>query len=165
MNPTSRHPSWEELAETLRAELRERGGFLHLLNAQQEALLRRDMAGLREATAAIEAHAPVLLAAQHARAEAVAATVGSATPIPVRQLLPAVPEVMRGLFTALDASLHRVNHQARRRMHQNRALLSRFRQASAHWRDPAAVTGRQTYGARGQSTRSAEAGRLVSTRV
>lgn len=119
---------WEFIADSLRAELADYGGLLHLFEAQQRSLFSRDPEAVLRYAGEIEAQARAVADSRNRREQAVAGFAsahgqpGSAS---LRSLLPLIAAEARPLFEALIAEVNLLLHRVRRTSRHNHTLLSR----------------------------------------
>jgi len=119
---------WELIAESLRAELADYGGLLHLFEQQQRSLFARDADAVLTVCLAIETQARALSACRGRREEIVASfAVRNDRPAnsTLRSLLPFIAEEARPLIQALIDEVNRLLHRLRRTSGHNHTLLSR----------------------------------------
>src|SRR3954467_15648900 len=96
--------SWHSIAETLRAELADYGGLLHLFEKQQRSLFARDAGSVLELGNVIETEARGLAQSRSRREKTVAefaTTHGMPERSSLRELLPLMEEPARPLIEAL----------------------------------------------------------------
>lgn len=120
--------SWYVIAESLRAEIAEFGGLLHLFEQQQESLFSRDPERVLRLSSEIEEQARSLNDARQRREQLVADfAVGLDQPptATLRSLLPFVDADARPLLDALIHEVNRLVHRVRRLTRQNHTLLAR----------------------------------------
>jgi flagellar biosynthesis/type III secretory pathway chaperone len=119
---------WELIVTSLREELTEYGGLLHLFEVQQRALFDRDADAVLEHASKIEAHTRALTGSRERREKLVAAFAsehGRPLNSTLRSLLPLLPEESRPLLEALIDEINRLLHRVRRTSRHNHSLLSR----------------------------------------
>ncbi|HYC72680.1 MAG TPA: flagellar protein FlgN [Opitutaceae bacterium] len=122
------NPDWTTLAESLRAELAEYGGLLHLFEEQQSRLFARDPDGVLRISTDIEAQVRLLhecRGRREALVAAFAAAHGAPPTATLRSLLPHVAADARPLVAALIGEVNRLIHRVRRLARHNHALLVR----------------------------------------
>jgi flagellar biosynthesis/type III secretory pathway chaperone len=119
---------WEFIAESLRQELAEYGGLLHLFEAQQRALFDRNPDAVLGYASQIERQAATLAACRDRREQAVAAfAVAQNRPAtsPLRSLIPLIEPDARPLLEALINEVNALLHRVRRTSRHNHTLLGR----------------------------------------
>ena len=120
--------SWELIVTSLREELAEYGGLLHLFEQQQRALFERDPDTVLVHTASIEAHFRTLSDFRLRREKLVASFAleqGRAANSTLRSLLPHFVAEARPLIEALIDESNRLLHRVRRTSRHNHTLLAR----------------------------------------
>ena len=132
---------WELIAESLRAELADYGGLLHLFEQQQRSLFAREADAVLTVSLAIETQARALSACRCRREEIVSSfALRNDRPAnsTLRSLLPFIAEEARPLIQALIDEVNRLLHRLRRTSSHNHTLLSRVvevhRETLAHLR-------------------------------
>lgn len=121
-------PTWESIAELLRAELADYGGLLHRFEAQQASLLQRDASAVLRNTTEIEEQVQALSISRERREQAVAAlaiALGCPASATLRSLLPRLEPVAVPLLEALIDEVNRLLHRVRRTSRHNQQLLQR----------------------------------------
>ncbi|MEO7414176.1 MAG: flagellar protein FlgN [Opitutaceae bacterium] len=119
---------WESIVSTLREELAEYGGLLHLFEIQQRALFDRDADAVLTQATSIEAQTRTLSECRQRREKLVAEFAleqGRPANSTLRSLLPFVAEEARPLLEALIDEINRLLHRVRRTSRHNHTLLSR----------------------------------------
>ncbi|MFI5337159.1 MAG: flagellar protein FlgN [Opitutales bacterium] len=120
--------AWNSIADSLRAEIAEYGGLLHLFEQQQQSLFARDPDAVLRFSTEIEAQVRTLHEQRRNREALVAAFAtghdqpASAT---LRSLLPNFPAAVRPLLEALIAEVNVLIHRVRRVSRHNHLLLAR----------------------------------------
>jgi flagellar biosynthesis/type III secretory pathway chaperone len=120
--------NWEFIAETLRAELADYGGLLHLFEAQQRALFSRDPDTVLRLAGEIEQQAHAVADSRARREQAVAAFAAQhdrPANTALRALLPLIEADARPLIEALISEVNLLLHRVRRTSRHNHTLLSR----------------------------------------
>ncbi|MBC7365855.1 MAG: flagellar protein FlgN [Undibacterium sp.] len=119
---------WEFIAESLRAELADYGGLLHLFEQQQRSLFARDADSVLSISLAIETQARALSTCRSRREEIVASfAVRNDRPAgsTLRSLLPFIDIDARPLIEALIDEVNHLVHRVRRTSSHNHTLLAR----------------------------------------
>jgi flagellar biosynthesis/type III secretory pathway chaperone len=120
--------AWTPIADSLRNEIAEYGGLLHLFEQQQRRLFARDADGVLQLSADIEAQVRTLHDCRLVREEAVAAfalTNGQLASVTLRSLLPLFAVEVRPLLEALINEVNVLIHRIRRVSKHNNTLLAR----------------------------------------
>jgi flagellar biosynthesis/type III secretory pathway chaperone len=120
--------SWNELADSLRAEVAEYGRLLQILEEQQMCLMRREAAGVLRITNEIDAQVKLVARSRRAREGTTrdfANGQGLVETSTIRSLLPAFPAEAQPLLEALVADLNRLVRRVRRISRHNRLFLIR----------------------------------------
>ncbi len=160
---------WQDLAESIREELRECAWLMSLLDRQQEAILSRDPAALVAANESIQEQSGAVNAAREARLELMRLVSGGTLPegLTLRTLVPQMPEVVRPLFEALARESEALRRRIRHRTEQNHRLLERVSAGTLELIDtarPGSVT--RTYGrAGGRRLSTGLTGSMIRTSV
>jgi len=119
---------WNNIADSLRAEIAGFGGLLNLFEEQQQRLFARDTDGVLRLSSEIETHTR-LMQEQRARREQIVADFALAHNQPagatLRSLLPCFAPEARPLLEALIAEVNVLIHRVRRMTRQNHTLLAR----------------------------------------
>lgn len=121
-------PSWETIADLLRAELADYGGLLNRFESQQKSLLERDAASVLQHSTEIEEHVRALSFSRERREQAVstlALALGHPASATLRSLLPRLEPAAAPLLEALIDEVNRLPHRVRRTSRHNQALLQR----------------------------------------
>ena len=119
---------WELIVNSLREELAEYGGLLHLFEVQQRALFDRDPDAVLDHATSIEAQAQTLSGCRQRREQIVAAFAlehGRPANSTLRSLLPHVAPEAQPLLEALIDEINRLLHRVRRTSRHNHTLLAR----------------------------------------
>lgn len=119
---------WQLIAESLRAELAEYGGLLHLFEAQQRSLFDRNADAVLTLASEIEVQARAVAESRCRREQIVAAFAeehGQPTTASLRSLLPLIEADARPLLEALITEVNLLLHRVRRTSRHNHSLLSR----------------------------------------
>jgi flagellar biosynthesis/type III secretory pathway chaperone len=119
---------WEPIVTSLREELAEYGGLLHLFDVQQRALFDRDAEAVLLQATLIEAQTRTLSDCRQRREKVVATfaiELGRPANSTLRSLLPLVAAEARPLFEALIDEINRLLHRVRRTSRHNHTLLAR----------------------------------------
>jgi hypothetical protein len=119
---------WEFIAESLRTELADYGGLLHLFEAQQASLFNRDADSVLHLANEIEAQARSVAGSRCHREQAVAAFAeahGRPSTSTLRSMLPLIEADARPLLEALMNEVNALLHRVRRTSRHNHSLLSR----------------------------------------
>jgi hypothetical protein len=160
---------WQDLAESIREELRECAWLMSLLDRQQEAILSRDPAALVAANESLQEQSVAVGTAREARLELMRLVFGGMLPegLTLRTLVPQMPEVVRPLFEALAREAETLRRRIRHRTEQNHRLLERVSAGTLELIDtarPGSVT--RTYGrAGGRHFSSGLTGSMIRTSV
>lgn len=120
--------TWNAIAESLRAEIAEFGGLLHLFEQQQQALFTRDAGNVLRISTEIEDQVRQLNDARLRREKLVASFalgLGQAATATLRSLFPLIDADARPLLDALINEVNRLVHRVRRLTRQNHTLLAR----------------------------------------
>jgi flagellar biosynthesis/type III secretory pathway chaperone len=120
--------SWESIATSLREELAEYGGLLHLFDAQQRALFDRNAEAVLLQATAIEAQTRAVAEGRQRREKVVTAFAlehNRPANSTLRSLLPLVAAEARPLLEALIDEINRLLHRVRRTSRHNHSLLAR----------------------------------------
>ncbi len=120
--------SWEMIADSLRQELADYGGLLHLFEQQQRSLFDRDPAAVMGLGAAIEVQARSIAVCRSRREQVVAdfaAEHGHSRQSTLRSLLPLIEPNARPLLEALIDEVNALLHRVRRVSRHNHQLLAR----------------------------------------
>jgi hypothetical protein len=125
----SHESGWDELVNSLREELQEKGGLLRLVNQQTEILYRRDVLEANRIgdqigqqlrlTAGCTQHREMIL-------RDTAAQVGLGEDAKAEAILKCFPEYVQPLLEALITEVHRLSHRLEERLKQNQSLKDRF---------------------------------------
>jgi flagellar biosynthesis/type III secretory pathway chaperone len=119
---------WQELADSLRAEVAEYGRLLQIFEEQQVCLMKREAAGVLRITNEIDAQVKVVAQSRRSR-EAMTRDFARDQGLPetstVHSLLPVVPVEARPLMEALVEELERLVKRVRRISRHNRLFLIR----------------------------------------
>ncbi len=119
---------WEFIAESLRAELADYGGLLHLFETQQRALFDRDATNVLRLAGEIETHARTLAETRTRRERIVAEFAtenGRPSTTSLRAMLPLIEADARPLLEALINEVNLLLHRVRRTSRHNHSMLSR----------------------------------------
>ena len=119
---------WELIAESLRAELADYGGLLHLFEQQQRSLFARDADAVLSVGIAIESQARTLSTCRSRREEIVASfALRNNRPAnsTLRSLLTFIDLDARPLIEALIDEVNHLVHRMRRTSSHNHTLLTR----------------------------------------
>jgi flagellar biosynthesis/type III secretory pathway chaperone len=119
---------WEPIVSSLREELAEYGGLLHLFDGQQRALFDRDAEAVLLQATLIESQSRTLADCRLRREKVVAAfavELGRPANSTLRSLLPLVAAEARPLLEALIDEINRLLHRVRRTSRHNHTLLAR----------------------------------------
>jgi len=119
---------WELIAESLRAELADYGGLLHLFEQQQRSLFARDADSVLSVGIAIESQARALSTCRSRREEIVASfALRNNRPAnsTLRSLLTFIDLDARPLIEALIDEVNHLVHRMRRTSSHNHTLLTR----------------------------------------
>lgn len=119
---------WDPIVTTLREELAEYGGLLHLFDVQQRALFDRNADGVLTHATSIEAQSRTLAECRRRREKLVAAFAieqGRPANSTLRSLLPFIAEEARPLLEALINEINCLLHRVRRTSRHNHTLLAR----------------------------------------
>ncbi len=118
---------WADIAESLRVELADYGGLLHLFEAQQRGLFARNADLVLELSGEIERQAE-LLGVNRGQRERLVAEFALAAGLPanstLRSLLPRFDAVARPLLEALIDEVNCLLHRVRRTSRHNPTLLA-----------------------------------------
>lgn len=120
--------SWQFIAESLRVELAEYGGLLHLFEEQQRCLFNRDADNVFRLANEIEAQACAVGESRVRREQAVSELAEAhdrPTTSTLRSLLPLIEADARPLLEALINEVNALLHRVRRTSRHNHSLLSR----------------------------------------
>ena len=129
--PTDSPPTfqWEELLQLLRDELQEYGGLVGLLNDQQDRILSRDPDALMHVNQSVrdqmEAN-QLLLSKRQGFVSELATNYGKDREASLSDLLPFFPAVTRPMFESIVEEINALIGNVRRKLDQNRRLLSRL---------------------------------------
>jgi flagellar biosynthesis/type III secretory pathway chaperone len=119
-------PSWQDLADHLRAEAAEYGRLLGLFEEQQKLLFQRDPQSVLMLGRAIQDQTAILESLRRKRERAVsefAAGHGRPASATLRSLLDLVPEAAQPLWEALIDEINHLIHRVRRSSRLNYRLL------------------------------------------
>jgi hypothetical protein len=119
---------WQQIADSLRAELADYGGLLHLMETQQRSLFDRDAAAVLRCAGEIEAQTRAAGESRVRREQIVSAFSiqrGQAAGATLRSLLPLIEADARPLLEALIAEVNLLIHRVRRTGRHNHTLLAR----------------------------------------
>lgn len=122
------NPVWISLTESLRSEIAEYGGLLHLFEEQQKCLFARDPDAVLRLSSDIESQVRTLHEHRRNREALVAAVAtgqGQPASSTLRSLLPFFSADMRPLLEALIAEINVLIHRVRRTSRHNHTLLAR----------------------------------------
>lgn len=120
--------AWQDIAETLRAELVEYGELLRLFEEQQRSLFNREPDQVLRYANEIDAQAHRLTDSRTRREEIVASfatTHGQPRTTSLRAMLPLIEADARPLLEALINEVNALLHRVRRTSRHNHTLLSR----------------------------------------
>ena len=159
----------KELVDVLRAEMREYGGLLNLLDEQQETILSRDSEKLMAVNKQIELQADANKLLQESR-ERVVKRLKSEWQNPpetarITQLIKFFPEPMQPMIQSIADEINELIRKSRRRLEQNRILLKRLASINEeilNFINPDLVTSK-TYSHRGSMQEKAPAARVELT--
>src|SRR6185503_5016796 len=118
----------QQVIEALRNELQQYGEMLALLEAQQEAVARRDSGSVLSSIPAVEAQSSAIQEARHAREahqRQLAWAVGRPENITFQELLPLLPDEYRPLLSALVQEINQLLGRVRQFAERNHAQLQR----------------------------------------
>lgn len=118
---------WEQIADSLRTELADYGGLLHLFEEQQRCLLERSAVEVLEVTVSIEGQARDLAVNRSKRERLVAEFAveqGLPSTTSLRSILPRIEPDARPLLEALIDEVNRLLHRVRRTSRHNHTLLA-----------------------------------------
>lgn len=118
---------WEQIADSLRTELADYGGLLHLFEEQQRCLLERSAGDVLQVTTSIEGQARDLAVNRSNRERLVAEFAveqGLPSTTSLRSLLPRIEPDARPLLEALIDEVNRLLHRVRRTSRHNHTLLA-----------------------------------------
>jgi flagellar biosynthesis/type III secretory pathway chaperone len=119
---------WEDLANLLRQELQEYGGFLVLLNQQQKCILKQDADQLRQLEHEIQNQINSTQIIKNRRVDMVASIseiLGNEADASLSELLPSFPSVAQPMLEALINEINSLIAKTRKVLRQNHMLLSR----------------------------------------
>ena len=119
-------PSWQDLADHLRAEAAEYGRLLGLFEEQQKVLFQRDPHTVLALGRTIQQQAGILEGLRRSRERAVAAFAeghGHPPTASLRSLLDLLPLAARPLWEALIGEINHLIHRVRRTARLNHRLL------------------------------------------
>ncbi len=119
---------WQNIADSLRTEIAEYGGLLHLFERQQQGLFGREADVVLQLSAEIEGQVARLHECRTHREQAVvefARAHGHPVTATLRSMLPSVAAEARPLIEALISEVNRLIHRTRRITRHNHALLAR----------------------------------------
>ncbi len=120
--------AWSSIADSLRNEIAEYGGLLHLFEKQQRQLFARDADAVLQLSTDIEAQVRMLHDYRRIREDAVAAFAiahGEPPSVTLRSLLPHFAAEVRPLLEALINEVNLLIHRIRRVSRHNNSLLAR----------------------------------------
>lgn len=121
-------PTWQNIADDLRAELSEYGALLSLFAEQQKCLFERDPGGVLRLSSSIEQQVRTLEQCRRQR-ESIVADFAAAHAQPagstLRSLLPMIDAVARPLIEALIGEINHLLHRVRRTSRHNHTLLAK----------------------------------------
>lgn len=126
------NPDWENIVQSLRAELQAYGGLLQLFAEQQDNLLRGDPDAVLSYAHEIEAQVRVTADLRDRREQLVrlaAAERGRSEDTPLRQLIAGFPAEVRPLLSALIDEINHLIRRVRQGAQRNHRILSRAVQA------------------------------------
>lgn len=126
--PETMTPTWQGIADDLRAELAEYGALLALFADQQKSLFERDPGAVLRLSSAIEVQVRTLEGCRRRRETAVAGFAAAhAQPAgsTLRSLLPLIDPVARPLIEALIGEVNHLLHRVRRTSRHNHTLLAK----------------------------------------
>ncbi len=153
--------AWEDLLHLLRDELQEYGGLMGLLSAQQESILNREPETLLELNQSVRSQmetSQVLQDRRNGYVRELASDFGKAENSALSELLPCFPPVTRPMFESIVEEINSLIAKIRRKLDQNRRLLSRLNEVTEQIlavADPRAHS--KTYDRRGDLARLASA--------
>jgi len=119
---------WELIVTSLREELAEYGGLLHLFEVQQRALFDRNAEAVLQHATEIESQSLKVTEVRECREKLVATFAlehDRAANSTLRSLLPSFPVEAQPLLEALIDEINRLLHRVRRTSRHNRTLLAR----------------------------------------
>lgn len=120
--------AWSPIADSLRNEIAEYGGLLHLFEQQQRQLFARDADGVLRLSGEIEAQVRLLHDLRCRREDLVtnfAVENGQPPSVTLRSLLPLFAAEVRPLLEALINEVNLLIHRIRRVSKHNNTLLAR----------------------------------------
>ena len=120
--------SLQQVIEALRNELQQYGEMLALLEAQQEAVARRDSGSVLNSIPAVEAQSSAIQEARHTREahqRQLAWAVGQPENVTFHELLPLLPDEYRPLLSALVQEINQLLGRVRQFAERNHAQLQR----------------------------------------
>ena len=129
--PTDANTSfqWEELLTLLRNELQEYGGLVGLLNDQQDQLFARDPDALIAVNQSVHQQmeaSELLLTKRQTMVSDLAQEYGKEPETTLTDLLPLFPAVTQPMFESIVEEINSLITNVRRKLDQNRRLLSRL---------------------------------------
>ncbi len=161
---------WQELAESIREELRECAWLLGLLDDQQKAILDRDSGTMLRVNEAIDEQTHQVAACKRRRVDLMLKASRSAALLPgsgIMDMAADMPPSMRPLFEALSGEAASLRERLDRRARQNRRLLERATNVVGELLGvvrPGSIT--RTYGRKGRfQTHTSLKGSVVHTSV
>lgn len=132
INPTEKSTppfQWEELLELLRRELQEYGGLVGMLAEQQEKILSRDPDALIAVNQSVQSQMETsqrLLSNRQGFVSNLARNFGQEKEATLSDLLSFFPAVTRPMFESIVEEINTLIAKVRRKLDQNRRLLSRL---------------------------------------
>jgi flagellar biosynthesis/type III secretory pathway chaperone len=119
--------AFESLVNSLRTELQEYGGLLHLFEEQQVSIVGRNPAVFLTQNDAVDAQIQKVTECREQREKvvgALAAAMGWPEDSSLSSLMTDLPAAVRPMLQALIDEINSLIAQAQRRTHQNRMLLA-----------------------------------------
>lgn len=119
----------EDLADALRDEMQEYGELLALLGEQQEAIVTRDIDTVNEIESQVDRTAAEIARRRALREEYLtraASLVGAPEGRTLSEMLPAFPEALRPMFSALIGEINDLLETTQRKARQNQVLLGKM---------------------------------------
>ena len=151
------HFTWEELLQLLRDELREYGGLIGLLNAQQQSILNRRSESLMELNQSVQTQmeaSQILMKKRQGFVLSLAESFGEPNSSSLSEIVSHFPDVTQPMFLSIIEEINSLISQVRRKVEQNQRLLNRLTEVTDQillMADPSGST--KTYDSKGNLNR------------
>lgn len=120
---------WDQLVDSLRDELQEKGGLIQLLNQQTETLYRRDIAENERLEEQIRIQLRIISRCTQGRELALRQTASKFQlneDVQSNEVIRSFPDYVHPLLEALFSEVDRLSNRMQERLRQNQGLKERF---------------------------------------